>query len=225
MNLAIWYHIRLFGGNPYIDPDHSIPLMMDQMNSLEQTGLLASAEKVFICVNGGTLDQAAARSLAPAKAVVLDNGPQAESLLPTVERLWQWANLNPDWYVLFFHAKGVTHPQDPLTVAWRHCMEYAVLTHWRRCVADLDAGYDTVGAHWLTRERYGPQVTFPFWGGMFYWVRAAFLAELPRLPLAPATRADWFLPENWIGMCRAPRVKDYAPHWPNLQACSYVSSP
>ena len=123
----------------------------------------------------------------------------------------------------FWHIKGVTHPGDLLNHAWRKCMEWHVINHWKRCVADLDAGYETVGAHWLTKDKYGPQVTTPFWGGAFFWAKASFLAELPALPAAPTCRQDWFLSENWIGMGRAPKVKDYADHWPGLTPCSKLT--
>ena len=101
-------------------------------------------------------------------------------------------------------------------------MERHVIEHWKQCVADLEAGCDTVGAHWLSKEKYGPQVTIPFWGGMFFWAKASFLAELPGLPSAPNCRQDWFLSENWIGMGRAPKLKDYADHWPGLIPCSAI---
>jgi hypothetical protein len=98
-------------------------------------------------------------------------------------------------------------------------MENVVLHNWRRCVADMDAGADAVGAHWLTREKYGAIVNpehggTPFFGGVFYWAKASFLAQLPPLPEKFACTADWYICEHWIGMGPLPKVVDYIPCWP-----------
>lgn len=219
MKIAIWYHTRLFDGEPPINPDVSVPLMMEQMETITKCGLLDSAADLVVCVNGGNDNKAGARSLAPSKARFIDNGSGAKSLLPTVGRLREWCQRHPDWLICFFHIKGVTHPEDATYLTWRRCMEKHVLLRWRQCVRDMETGLDTVGAHWLTKEKYGPCVTFPFWGGMFFWARSNFLAELPPLPETPQCRNDWFLSENWIGMGRTPKLKDYADHWPGLNSC------
>lgn len=222
MKISVWYHTRLFGGEPPINPDCAIPLMTEQMATLRACGLEAKADEIVVCINGGNDNQVAARVVSPLKARFIDNGPDSKSMLRTVNKLRAWSLEHKDWYVCFGHIKGVTHPHDQFNRVWRLCMEKVVWHKWRQCVADLDAGYDTVGAHWLTKEVYGPQVTFPFWGGMFWWAKASFLAELPVLPDAPRCRQDWFLSENWIGMGRYPNVKDYAPHWPGLKPCSEI---
>lgn len=217
--IAVFYHCRLFGGEPPIDPDFSLPLMETQMRTMKNCGLEAAAQEIIVCVNGNSENQAASRALAPKKATFIDHGADAKSLLPTVAALKRWSLAHKDWLVCFWHIKGVTHPNDGLSWTWRECMERHVIHHWRQCVADLNAGYDTVGAHWLTREKYGACVTFPFWGGQFFWAKASFLTELPDLPTAPTCRQDWFLSENWIGMGRKPKVRDYADHWPSLTDC------
>ncbi len=221
MKIAVWYHCRLFGGEPPIDPDFSIPLMMGQMETMKACGLEHAADEIHICVNGGSHNTVAAQTIAPRKATVTCNGRDAKSLLPTVNALRSWCLGHPDWLVCFFHTKGVTHPGDRLSVLWRGCMERHVLLNWRACVFELTHNNcDTVGAHWLTKEKYGNMVTFPFWGGQFFWAKSNFLATLPELPNEPKTRDDWFLSENWIGMGKMPRIHDFAPHWPGLQACS-----
>lgn len=213
MKICVWYHTRLFGGEPTINPDWSIPLMMEQMDMLNTTGLLSAAAQFVVSVNGGSDNQVAARGIAGNKATFIDNGANAKSLLRTMNEVRSWAIQHPDWALCFFHIKGVTHPGDTFYTAWRKCMEKWVIRNWARCVSDLRGGCDTVGAHWLTREQFGDCVTFPFWGGQFFWARGAFLAELPTLPLEPTCRKDWFLSENWIGMGRTPKLKDYAPQW------------
>lgn len=219
MKIAVWYHCRLFGGEPPIDPDYSITLMAEQMKTLRTAGLEQAATEILICVNGDTQNRIVARQLAPAKSTFIDHGRDALGLLRTVNCLRSWCQCHPDWIVCFWHIKGVTHPWDTLNTLWRQCMEKWVIINWRKCVADVGSNFETVGAHWLTPEQYHGIVKVPFWGGQFFWARASFLAELPALPDNPTRREEWFLSENWIGMGRRPRVRDYAPHWPGLQTC------
>lgn len=219
MKIAVWYHTRLFGGEPPIDPDWSIPLMMEQMDTLKDTGLLAAAQDFIVSVNGDSENQSAARAIADKRARFIDNGADCKSLLKTMNDVREWAMSHHDWMLCFFHIKGATHPYDGFYTVWRKCMERWTLRNWLQCVRDIEAGYDTVGAHWLTKEKYGNCVTFPFWGGQFFWARASFLAELPAIPMKPTCRQDWFLSENWIGMGRTPKLKDYAPHWPGPKPC------
>lgn len=229
MNLAVWYHTILMNGqNPKdgrfsqreIDPDWSIPLMLEQMDTLKTSGLLDAAKEVVVCVNGGTENQVAARSCAPAKARFIANGSNAHSLLPTVRALREWSIKHQDWYVCFFHIKGVTHKQQAIDFLWRKCMEHWTIRNWRQCVRDLGMGCDSVGTHWLTPERFHGLVKSPFWGGMFFWAKASFLAELPDVPAEPTCAEDWWIPEHWIGMGHRPQIKDYAPHWPGIDVCS-----
>lgn len=207
------------GGEPAIDPSFSIPLMLQQMETAKAAGLTDAAQEFVVCVNGDVENQLAARMAAPPKSRFIDHGAKARSLLRTVNRLREWSIAHPDWLVCFWHIKGVTHPGDEFYATWRRCMEKCVIRNWKQCVKDIESGLDTVGAHWLTKEQFGNCVTFPFWGGQFFWATASFLAELPALPMEPTCRQDWFLSENWIGMGRTPRLKDYAPHWPNPGPC------
>lgn len=220
MKASVWYHTRLFGGQPEINPDYSITLMTEQMATLKRSGLLEHVQELVVCINGDAHNQVAARGLAPKGARFIDNGADALGLLRTCNHLRDWSLSHRDWLVCFWHIKGVTHPWDVLNTLWRRCMEKCVIEHWQRCVTDMEKGYDSVGAHWLTPEHYHGIVKLPFWGGQFFWVRAGFLADLPALPNNPSRRDEWFLSENWIGMGRRPRVKDYAPHWPGVQPCA-----
>lgn len=191
------------------------------MRTLKASGLLDEADEFHISLNGDDPDAQVARMFSPClKVNLIVHGPTANSLLRTVNALRLWSIEHKDWIVCFFHNKGVTHPGDAWNRVWRLCMERHVIKNWKRCVTDLESGCDTVGAHWLTKEQFGGVVTFPFWGGMFFWAKASFLAELPALKLDPICPQDWFLPENWIGMGRTPKIMDYAPHWPGMAPCS-----
>ena len=220
MKLAVWYHTRMEGGTPPIDPEYSLAVMAEQMAMLKESGLEAAADEILISVNGGAVNAMYAATMAPDKARIIDNGPQAESHLPAVCRIREWLPGHAGWYVCYNHPKGVTHPGNRAYELWRQCQDQIVYAGWRQCVKNLDDGFDSAGAHWLTPEKYGPLLSTPIWGGMAFWAKADFLATLPALPEAPTCREDWFKSEHWIGSGpRRPRVMDYAPHWPCAPEC------
>jgi hypothetical protein len=150
-------------------------------------------------------------------------GGEAESLLPTMRLMHEWTKTHPNWNVLFLHTKGVNHAGEPFYNVWRWCSQKIVLWNWRQCAADLDAGYDAAGPHWLTREKYGPIVNpehggTGFFGGVIYWAKASYLAKLPPLIEKVTCTADWYWPEHFVGLGN-PKVKAYADHWPGEQPC------
>lgn len=218
MKIAVFYHARICGGNPEINRVYGERMVSEQMRLFVDSGLYSNTNRCIIGLNGDGGEFM--RHTMPEGCSLIEHGPKAESLLPTFLVLEEWAKTHPDWYVCIWHTKGVTHPHDKLNVVWRRCMENAVIRNWHRCVNDLENGCDSAGAHWLTREQFGPMVNTFFWGGAFYWVKASFLTQLPKLPTTVTCRNDWFIPENWIGMGPRPKVHDYAPHWPGLVACN-----
>ncbi|HUD73961.1 MAG TPA: hypothetical protein VMQ76_02740 [Terracidiphilus sp.] len=212
--LCVFYHAILSGGTIPIDTGYAAALMGDQMEALKLSGLMDACDEFYVGVNGGDEDASIARMLAPAKAKMLTHGPGTTTEIPTLKCLAGWAASHPDSYVMYHHIKGVTHPYEAVYAAWRQRMENAVVWGWRNCVADLEAGYDSAGAHWLTPEQFPTLVQgTPFWGGTFWWARADYLMTLPPLP-AP-TWQNRYEAERWIGQSptRA-HVHDYCPGWP-----------
>lgn len=212
--LAVWYHCRLSGGHVPIDTMAAMGIMAEQMAALKNSGLLNEASEFYIGVNGDEEDAQLARLLCPCpKVKLLVNSPALESEIPTMTALQLWLAAHLDWYVLYHHIKGVTHPSEVFYTKWRVRMENACVMNWRRCVSDLDSGFDAVGCHWLTPEQYPSMVGSPFFGGTFWWANAKYLLQLPRLP-----EPSWqnrFEAESWIGRRRPyPHINDYYPGWP-----------
>jgi hypothetical protein len=209
--LAIFYHGLLVA--PGIDSNHAFALLADQMAALVDSGLADAAEKVFMGVNGDEFDRLAVQSLAPKKAVVMAF-PHGQSEIPTMDFMWGWAKENPGWYACYFHMKGVSRPGNAIWMRWRRCMENAVIWNWQTCVETLEGGFDSVGAHWLSHQKY-PMIppSQRYWGGNFYWSTTDFLRTLPRL--AKDSVAARYEAEVFIGSGpRVPRVFDMAPHFP-----------
>lgn len=214
MTLCVFYHCILSGGSVPVDTPFASGLMLNQMDALRQSGLLAACDEFYIGVNGDSDDAKIARMLAPAKAKILAHGHGATTEIPTLNCLTGWAVGHPDSYIMYHHAKGVTHPYEATWSAWRQRMENAVVWGWEKCVQDLDAGCDSAGAHWLTPEQF-PNLVHgnPFWGGTFWWATARYLLTLPQLP-APTWR-NRYEAEQWIGRGPVrPLVHDYCPGWP-----------
>lgn len=211
-NLSVWYHCKISGdGIP--DPNFAFNVMVEQMETFKKCGLAEAASEIHIGVNGGDGDALLVSALGPPKALLHVHGKMVKSELPTQHLIQRWLTNHPDWYVLYFHTKGVTHPTEELYVRWRHRMEHACLWNWKQCVTNLDQGYEAVGCHWLTPEKFPSLVTSPFFGGTFWWTTAKYLMQLPKLP--EPSWANRFEAESWIGRRRPyPRVMDYYPGWP-----------
>lgn len=101
-------------------------------------------------------------------------------------------NSTEDYYVLYFHTKGVTSTlrhfhNDPREMNsfrtyqyWRHYLNYGVLEKWKNCIETLDSGYDTAGVNYQTYPH-------PHYSGNFWWSKVSHIRTLPD----PATYEWW----------------------------------
>jgi len=209
--IAVFYHGLLAG--PGLDSDWLFTLLANQIAALVDSGLAQAATSIFFGVNGDETDRMAVQSLAPGKAVVIAS-PQGKTELPTMILMQNWCATNPGWNVLYWHMKGAQYPNNPTWNAWRKCMTLHVIWGWQECVAALESGYDSAGAHWMTSQRY-PMIppSQRYWGGNFFWASSDFLRTLP--PIGADSSAARYNAEAWIGTGKkAPRVRDLAPHFP-----------
>jgi hypothetical protein len=212
MRIEVYYHCQL-SGERLPPTDYPVSLMHFQMDALKRSGLADAADEIHICVNGGDSDALSACSLAPSKSILHVHREPSSTELPTLNVLRN--SLKPDTAVLYHHIKGVTKPGDPLWDAWRGCMERACVWNWRQCHDLLSHGYDSVGCHWLTPERFPGTVTSPFWGGNFWWARSDYLARLPGL--AADRWENRYEAESWSGRgIPRPAVMDFHPQWPGM---------
>lgn len=227
--IAVWYHIALC---PPIDLDFGLNIYWQQMRLLEKSGLLEAASHVHIGLNGTMEHAIKLGPHTPTKAELQLNGDKARSEIPTLRRLQKWLPGHEDWNVCYFHSKGITKTDYEPYIRWRRCMESRIIANWRRCVADLGLDYESVGAHWISRQRNpqydddklnaGPDwnLNGHIWGGNFWWAKASFLSSLPALPENSGCRHEDFLAEIWIGSGkRDATARDYAPHWPTTPQC------
>ena len=211
--VLVAYHCIFTGTARPINAGFSMDLMAEQMTSLESSGLASYAKEIIVGVNGGQSDADIARMLAPSKAKVIAHGEGTGTEITTLNVLRDWVKSHPDWYVMYFHTKGTSHPENPNTT-WRLNMEKHCLWNWRMCILDLDKGYDACGCYWLTPEEHPTLIQHhPFFGGTFWWAKSSYLATLP--PLPPPEFVYRYEAESWIGSGpRRPRVHNYEEGWP-----------
>lgn len=211
--IAIFYHGIFRGTVRPIDPIFSTALMAEQMAALEACGLADFANEIWIGINGPEEDGDLARMLAPTKAKVIAHGEGTGTEITTMNIIREWVKSHSGWYVLYFHMKSASHPENPNT-RWRLNMEQHVLANWRGCVLELDRGYDACGCYWLTPEEHPTMIqNHPFFGGTFFWTKSDYLATLP--PLPEPEFVNRYAAESWIGSGpRRPRVKCFIDGWP-----------
>ena len=222
MKLAVFYHCLFAIGDGEVLPQ-AVDIVTDQMRDLQISGLLARANHITVGVNGGEESQVFCDSLLPLNANVILHGLQCRNECRTILACGEWARKNPGWLVLYFHAKGCTHPPgDVMRGGWRHCMMLHLVSNWARCVNDLERGQlDMVGCHWQTPPETPPgQYIF---AGNFWWAKSDFLATLPPITECPRIRTGQssldamdtrFEAEVWIGSGpKLPRVRDYHSRW------------
>lgn len=220
MKIAIFYHSLFVLGDPPAVLPNSLGVVREQMKILGQVGLLDECKTMMCGINGGDESRETAETFLPLGAVKIFHGHRFRNECGTIRMIEEWLPGHEDWYVLYFHAKGATHPANhELSVRWRSCMTKHVILNWRRCVQDLDAGYESAGCHWMCPPATPP--TQYIWAGNFWWAKASFLKTLPsimerdRIKLSGLHSLESrYEAEVWIGNGkRQPKIKDYHSGW------------
>ena len=217
--IAIFYHCLFYLGEPPKFMEASFPIVREQMQCLDNCGLLEAAQELEVGINGGLESWPIAAELIPKKATIRLHGLKSRNENSTLRLIEDWAPTHKDWNVLYFHAKGATHTsRDPLRENWRSCMMRNLVSNWKQCVIDLDSA-DAVGCHWMTGDQTPPGQSI--FAGNFWWATSDYLATIPsmlqreRIKVsgihAPESRYE---SEVWIGNgSRFPKIKDYHPAW------------
>ncbi len=192
----------------------------EQMEMMQDCGLTDTADEIRVGINGGEQDLIYAQSVLPAKAKTVFHGAQCKNECRTILMVEEFVKTHPNWVVLYFHAKGATHPPtDTNSHAWRYCMMYHLITQWARCVTDLENDFESVGCHWLPKILPGQNI----WGGNFWWATANYLRTVPSIMNCPRIKTGQsklddldtrYEAEVWMGNRRKlPIVRDYHRDW------------
>lgn len=220
--IAIFYHCLFFRGWPPELAPSASQIIFEQMKELRDSGLEQAAAEIHCGINGSEESAPMADLLLPAKSARYFHGLRSCSENLTLDVLERWLPSHSGWHVLYFHAKGCTHSPGPvldMRHRWRNCMMRHTVREWRQAVADMDAGFESVGCHWMTPPKT-PAGQF-IWAGNFWWAKSDFLSTLPsiwkraRIIESGIDAAESrYEAEVWIGNGpRPPTVKDYHPDW------------
>ena len=182
--ILIFHHGLFMLGDPPTLCEHALKIAMEQMHVLKESGLLDAASEFHVGINGGDESHLLAEMVFPEKAQIKYHGldSRSENLTHVMieERL---KTLDGEAYILYEHQKGSTHeessPYGQYATNWRRRMEFHCVTNWRQCVADLDAGYEAVGCHWLTGQ--GWDKSQHYFAGTYHWCKASFRKTIPSI--------------------------------------------
>lgn len=185
MNIAIFYHCLFFMGDPPALRMGAFDIVSEQMNQLEQSGLLDACSEMHVGINGGDESLEVARLVIPQKARLVMHCLKSKAENLTIVEIEKWAKSHPGWAVFYFHAKGCTHEPDSsyalnVSAPWRRAMMQDLVIGWRECVAALESGADICCSHWMWNMADGTQ-HIP--AGNFLWVTSNFVLRLPSIYL------------------------------------------
>lgn len=220
--IAVFYHCLFVHGNPPTFMPGAFEIVRQQMQSLKSSGLLNEAKYFLVGINGGKESGDFANLVIPSKAHRVMHGLDSKAENLTIVELEKWLPEHSGWNVLYFHAKGCTHPPgdrygDGVSGPWRQTMMQYLVEHWKMCVSDLESGYESVGCHFMRGMCDGTQ---NIWAGNFWWATSDYLKTVPSIFLRDrikvsgiAAAESRYESEVWIGNGkRLPRVKEYLPH-------------
>lgn len=224
LRIAIWYHCLLYWKQPPEILESAIPIIREQWDTIKSSGLLQAADKVVIGINGGEESTELVPVLFPPGCEVLAHGLQCRSENRTIDAMHSWCIENPEWAVLYLHAKGSTHATDSeyglMAANWRRAMMEDTVKNWHQCYRDLENGFDSVGSHFMRGMADGTQ---NLWAGNFFWVTSDYVATLPRIHERDRIKLSGidalesrYEAEVWIGNGKIlPKVKEHKPHGGN----------
>jgi hypothetical protein len=176
--IAIFYHVYQYGN--WFD------IFEEQSGLIKSSGLEDACSFIRVGING---DKAFA---APSYKFLFkyQKQPWLEETA-TLKLLYQFAQQNPDWKILYMHTKGVSQPMQS-TQDWRKIMEYYCIEKWSDCIEKLDE-HDAVGCLYMDYCYYG---YFPHFSGNFWWANSDYIAKLDECFLNDGIRQNR---EFWIG--------------------------
>lgn len=182
--IAVFYHCLFCLGEPPEERPVAFGIVHEFVACLRESGLLDACSEFIVGVNGGSESEDYAKISFPPKAKIVYHGLQSRAENLTICNLYEWSKLNPGRLILYCHAKGCTHPADSgygqgVSGPWRRTMTQYLVSGWRECVAQLEAGADVVCCHWMWNMGSDQSQHIP--AGNFLWTTSNFVASLPSM--------------------------------------------
>jgi len=190
--IAIFYHLYQTGNWEEV--------FTNQMIRLQQSGLYDAADYIHIGVSGSHQMPFNLNKVEENGTLKRNNDISSE--IETLIDLAEFCKENPDYKVIFLHAKGVTWHNTQYeypTKCWREYLEYFVIDNWRICLEKCEM-HDVVGTEFYHTAIQNDIVVEdkPHYAGNFWWANANYFASLDKNYLYDAPHGR-FNCEFWIG--------------------------
>lgn len=178
------------------DMPGAFDVMSEQLTLASESGLLDAADEVILCTNGNpdNFDQA--------KAIMNKEDYPNVTFVHTSDKTqyWEYPTLDlmksecdalaeEEFYICYFHLKGLSRGNDSRSSDWRHYLNYWTIERWQDNIAKLDEGMDTVGINFIEHP-------WPHYSGNFWWARASYIRKLT--PLTHPDKIEWGKPSKFI---------------------------
>lgn len=216
--IAVFYHCLFYLNDRLLE--RSCAVVAEQMKQFRECGLWSKASRFMVGVNGGPESIEMVNQFIPPRTAVQYHGLQCHTENRTILMMEKWVKDNPGWYVLYFHTKGATHPENHYSNPWRRCMMRNAVQNWRQCIKDLDSGCDAIGSHWMVPP--ATPLGQHIFAGNFFWATSDFMQSLPSIEIRDQIKMTGldgiesrYESEVWLGNGpRIPKIKDYhGPNW------------
>jgi hypothetical protein len=186
MKIKVFMHINDLPG--------SSELLSEQLTLASESGLLDAADEWILCCNGqeqnfvATID--ALKEFTNIKLVHTSDTVHMWEY-PSLNLLKQYCDLSDeeDFYVCYYHLKGLSRLGDQRVTDWRRYMEYWLVEKWEQNVALLDEGYDVVGTNFI-------EAPWLHTSGNFWWSHANYIRTLD--PLVHPDNLPWGTQSKYI---------------------------
>lgn len=121
--------------------------------------------------------------------------------IPTINKMKDFANDNPNTHVLYLHTKGVSF-DDNYTQEndWIDMMLHFLVTKYKNCIYKLNTGYNTIGCNYsgeINKTIFQHLMPYPLlhYSGNFWWANTNYLKTLPYLSESIIVKND---AEFWL---------------------------
>ena len=188
---AIFYHLYQTGDWENI--------FTEQIVRLQQKGLFDEADYIHIGING---NKPLPYTFGKVNRIKYNENTDLEA--DTLSDMQSFCLANPDYKVMYIHAKGVTWSGGIDDIksnikSWRDYLEYFTIDQWERCCNLLDT-HDCVGTEWEDDAYINNEsITAPHYAGNFWWANASYINKLNLDYLYDRNAWTRWKGEFWLG--------------------------
>jgi hypothetical protein len=187
MKIKVYVHLNDLPG--------AFELMSEQLTKASEAGLLEAADQVVLCTNGNPESFTAAHEIMNST-----DFPNVKFVHTSdTTNMWEYPTLNQmkqdcdstdeEFYICYFHLKGLSRLGDVRVQNWREYMEYWTIERWEDSVAKLDQNYDLVATNIIEQP-------WMHSSGNFWWSRASYVRKLDAL--VHPDNLPWGHPSQYI---------------------------